>query len=238
MKRLIMAASDKGGVGKSFTTIQIVQWLKDQEREFRAFDPDHTNSTLLRFHPDAIFVDISKPQSMDQIALAFEEVPLVIVDGIGGQKGVFLKWINSVALFDIAKAMDMAMTFVLIVDEDKDTVAQTKETLLTVGDAVDWLVVKNHKTVGHTDMWDGSEGRQIAHELGAREITLPKLTEHLISEIQRNNLPIAEAVRTGILNMLDRSRCNIFISDFNEALSANSDILLDTEIDEPVGGEA
>jgi len=222
-----MAASDKGGVGKSFATVQIVQWLKDLGRKFRAFDPDHTNSTMLRFHEDAVFVDISKPQSMDQIALAFDTIPLVVVDGIGGQKGVFLKWIESVDLFDIAKAIELAMTFVVIVDEDRDTVFQTRETLEKVGSQVNWLVIKNHKTVGHTDMWDKSEARKIALDLGAREIILPKLDEHLISKLQRESLTVGRAGQSEKLNMLDRSRCLKYARTFGEALTANADIILD-----------
>lgn len=224
-----MAASDKGGVGKSFTMVQLVQWLKDKERLFRAYDPDHTNSTMMRYHSDAIFVDITNPESMDSIALAFDEVPLVAVDGIGGQKGVFLRWIESVDLFDIAKAIDLALTFVVIVDEDRDTVSQTRETLEKIGEKVDWLIIKNHKTVGHTDMWDNSETRKLAMTLGAREVVLPKLDEHLISKLQKDSLTIGKAATSDRINMLDRQRCRKYHQNFSEALEANSDILLDTE---------
>lgn len=211
--------------------VNLVQWYKDTERKFRCFDPDHTNSTLTRYHSESVFVDIRKPQSMDQIVEAVfrDGFPLVAVDGIGGQKGVFLNWIADVDLFSIVADSGLALTFVVIVDEDKDTVAQTKETIDTIGDKVDWFVVKNHKTVGHTDMWDNSKIRETAIKLGAREIVLPKLTEHLISMLQTNSLPVSEASQSKkIGSLMDRSRCHQYAKKLAASFETHADILTDT----------
>jgi hypothetical protein len=230
MKRAVIVASDKGGVGKSFFSVNFVQYLKDTERVFRAFDPDFTNSTLTRFQPDTTFVDITKKKSIDQIALAFDEVPLVAVDGIAGHKGMFLRWIEDVNLFEIASEIDLAITFVLVVDEDKDTVFQTSETLRAVGDKADWLIVKNHKVIGHTDMWDNSQAREFADSLDAREIVFDKFDEHLISKMQRANLTFASAAdNSEHFDWLDRQRCLRYKRQINAMFDENRDILLDTE---------
>lgn len=221
-----MCASDKGGVGKSFWTVNYVQWLKDTQRVFRAIDPDNTNSTLTRFHPDALFVDVANPESMDQIALSFDEVPLVVVDGMGGQKGVFLNWMESVDLFSIAPELGIQITFVIIVDEDKDTVYQAGETLRQIGKEVDWVVIRNLKTVGKTSIWDESEARKTAYSLGAREITFPKFSDHLISTLQKLNLPISRAVADARFNLLDQTRCKKYVeANFNDAFGANAEVL-------------
>ena len=45
-KRLILTAIDKGGVGKSFFCVRLIEWLREAHRSFIAFDPDFNNSTL------------------------------------------------------------------------------------------------------------------------------------------------------------------------------------------------
>ena len=232
-----MCASDKGGVGKSFWTVNYVQWLTDTRRVFRAIDPDNTNSTLTRFHPNSLFVDVSNPESMDQIALSFDEVPLVAVDGMGGQKGVFLKWMESVDLFSIAPELGIQITFVIVVDEDKDTVFQAGETLKQIGKEVDWVIVRNLKTVGKTSMWDKSDARKLAYDLGAREITFPKFDEHLVARLQEANMPISRAVDDTRFNLLDRQRCKKYAeANFHDAFEANADVLTADGDAEPADG--
>ena len=53
MKRqLNLILNGKGGVGKSFFAVNLVQFLKDKGVPFAACDSDNENSTLKRFHPD------------------------------------------------------------------------------------------------------------------------------------------------------------------------------------------
>ena len=59
MKRLILILNGKGGVGKSFFAVNLVQYLKDRGVAHVAIDSDNENSTLKRFHPDAVFVALA-----------------------------------------------------------------------------------------------------------------------------------------------------------------------------------
>jgi hypothetical protein len=243
MKRLVQVASEKGGVGKSHLTANLAQYYFDHGvAGVRLFDPDYTNSTLLRFHPGtAEFVDVKKPQSMDQIVDAFGEgATTVLVDGIGGQKGVFLDWIDDIGLLDLAQGIGLGVTFVLVVDEDKDTVHQSGHTIRTVGGRVDWLIAKNHKTVSHTDMWDRSEARAEALRFGAREIVLEKLPEHLISRLQMTNQTIARAGEDAErFSLWDRQRLKKYARALYAQFDEQRDILLGDEAwaaAEPGGG--
>src|SRR5437773_12536804 len=56
-KRLILILNGKGGVGKSFFAVNFIQYLKDREISYAAFDSDDENSTLKRFHSEVGFID-------------------------------------------------------------------------------------------------------------------------------------------------------------------------------------
>jgi hypothetical protein len=122
-KRLILVAMDKGGVGKSFFTILLTQWLRAHKREFLAFDPDYHNSTLTRFVPEAQFLDIRHSENLDRIIEVMQEHPLVVVDGVGSQQRIFLDWLEETNLLKLRHAMRLELTLVLIVEEDKAALA-------------------------------------------------------------------------------------------------------------------
>ena len=65
-KQIDLILNGKGGVGKSFFATNFVQTLKDRRLTHRAVDTDDENSTLLRFHADAEFLNIEKPREIDR----------------------------------------------------------------------------------------------------------------------------------------------------------------------------
>ena len=59
IKRLDLILNGKGGVGKSFFAVNFVQYLKDKNILHVACDCDNENSTLKRFHGEAVeFLDL------------------------------------------------------------------------------------------------------------------------------------------------------------------------------------
>lgn len=209
-KRLVLSASDKGGCGKSFFTIQLLQYLKEhpEEPKFRGFDPDHANRTLLAYHPDvASFIDVDKPNSIDECVRVLESADISVVDGLGSQaKRTFRSWAEEVNLFDIAPDLDLAVTYVCIVEEDRDTILQTKDALTATGDKVNWIIVKNFKQAKSLSLWEESATRKMAQELGAIEIELPKLAEHLAVFLTSRSMPVGIAAQCPEISILDRQR--------------------------------
>jgi cellulose biosynthesis protein BcsQ len=57
-KKFNTIINGKGGVGKSFFAVNFVQYLKDNGIPHTAVDTDNENSTLKRFHPESLFLDI------------------------------------------------------------------------------------------------------------------------------------------------------------------------------------
>ncbi len=205
-KRLILVAMDKGGVGKSFFTILLVQWLEARKQAFLAFDPDYQNSTLTRFVPEAQFLDISHSENLDRVIEVMDAHPLVVVDGVGSQQRIFLDWLDETNLLELRHGLRLELTLVLIVEEDKDTVHQAGEAVSRIGRNADWLVVRNQKTMPTSRIYDGSKARRELQASGASEMTLPKFTDHLVLHMQQNSQTMERALEGNQLFVIDRQR--------------------------------
>jgi hypothetical protein len=225
-KRLILVAMDKGGVGKSFFTILLTQWLQARQRAFLAFDPDYHNSTLTRFVPESQFLDIRHSENLDRIIEVMEDHPLVLVDGVGSQQRIFLDWLEETNLLKLRHTMNLELTLVLIVEEDKDTVHQAGEAVSRIGNQVDWLVVRNHKSMPSTRIYDQSKARKELLGCGAKEMTLPKLGDHLVFHLQQQSLTIQRALEDGRLFLIDRQRLVDYRKSIFSQFDANQTILL------------
>ncbi|HEY8899554.1 MAG TPA: hypothetical protein VIM61_04025 [Chthoniobacterales bacterium] len=225
-KRLILVAMDKGGVGKSFFTILLAQWLNAKGKPFLAFDPDYNNSTLTRFIPDSQFLDIRHSENLDRIIEVMQEHPLVLVDGVGSHQRIFLDWLEETNLLKLRHAMKLELTLVLIVEEDKDTVHQAGEAVSRIGNQVDWLVVRNHKTMPSSRIYDRSKARKELLSCGARELTLTKMNTELVFFLQQQSMTIDKALESNRLFLIDRQRLVDYRRSIFSQFEANSRILL------------
>src|SRR5438445_9361466 len=90
--RLILAATDKGHVGKSYVFKNMIQWLKEHPLKpgYRAFDLDKDGCDVLKkCHPEDPLVagiDLTEDAAMDVCVrvLGEEGVDVSVVDGRGG----------------------------------------------------------------------------------------------------------------------------------------------------------
>ena len=79
-KQFNAVINGKGGVGKSFFAVNFVQYLKDNAIAHIAVDTDNENSTLKRFHPEALFLNIADPTEIDSVFDMLDKTDLVVMD--------------------------------------------------------------------------------------------------------------------------------------------------------------
>ena len=171
MKRLVLVINGKGGVGKSFFAVNFVQFLKDHAVAHVAIDSDNENSTLKRFHPDAQFLDLSQRRELDAIFQALETTRLVVVDCRAASTDLFLDYFTEIDLPTILAALDVALTLVMPVNHELDSVDQLQRLAEQLGKTSSYLVVRN---AAHSDsfaLFDSAEIRvRLKDELAGREI--------------------------------------------------------------------
>ncbi len=226
VKRLILSATSKGGVGKSYVTINLIEWLQSLGTPFVAFDPDWCNSTLTRFYESAEFIDISEEVHLDNVIRAFERTDLVIADGVGSLQTKFVDWLEEARVFEMREQLGLEITFIVIIEEDKETVFQAGQAAKRVGNNANWLVVRNLKTSPVTEIYDGSNARKELLALGAREITIERLPWNLNSMLQKSSKSINGLIQDDSVFFLERQRLRSYQQRLFEEFAGARDVLL------------
>jgi CobQ/CobB/MinD/ParA nucleotide binding domain len=207
MKRLILIMNGKGGVGKSTFAINLVQHYKDLGLPHRSVDTDNENSTLKRFHSDADFVDMSLPRSLDLLIRLVEKTETVLVDCRAASTDLILGYLAEVNALDILTSLQTRLSVVMPVNHEPDSIEQICVIAGALGNRCDYVVVRNQVHSEHFSLYDSSRIRKrLLDELGAHEITMPKLYDWLVTALNQHNLTVTAAIAPGEISLIDRQR--------------------------------
>jgi len=231
VNRFLISATCKGGVGKSFFLVNLADWFTELDQKFTFFDSDFCNGTLTRFLPSSRFLNLQHSAEVSrEIHEALPESEVVAWDALGPLQQDLPEWLEQTFLQEEEGAANFRITMILMIEEDKDTVFQAGELARRLGDRVDWLVVKNHKTCSTSEIYDNSKARQELQKLGVMEITLERVPWSLLATIQRTSRSLSSLVLDESLPFLERQRLRTFQRRFFEQLETVRHLLLPTRI--------
>jgi len=206
-KRLDLVINGKGGVGKSFFAVNFVQFLKDKAIGHIAIDSDNENSTLKRFHSEARFLDLASRRELDSIFAALEKSNLVVVDCRAASTDLFLDYFAEVDLPAVLSALGAALTLIMPVNHEMDSVDQVQRVSDQLGKACGYVVVRN---AAHSDsfaLFESAEVRErLKSELSGRELTMPRMQDWLVEALNRENVTVTTATKHPAFSLLDRQR--------------------------------
>ena len=227
-KRLVLILNGKGGVGKSFFAVNFVQYLKDKGISHTACDCDNENSTLKRFHGEAVeFLDLSRPRGLDAMLRAFEKADLVVVDCRAASTEVFFDYFDEIDLRATLEALSVGLTLVMPVNHEADSVDQFQRIVNKLEDACAYVVLRNQVHDDTFAVYDQSVIRKrLRKDLGAKEITMTKLQPWLVEELSLKNLPITEAIKDGAFHLLDRQRLQTWQRKLYTEIESAAELLL------------
>src|SRR5260221_1998910 len=179
-KQINLILNGKGGVGKSFFAVNFVQALKERGLSHCTADTDDENSTLLRFHADAEFVNIQKPREIDRLFALLETANLLVVDCRAASTDLFLDYFAEINLCEVLGALDARLTLVTPVNHEADSVEQLRLLSARLNGDCRYVVVKNQAHSEHFRIYEDSKTRaRIMGELQGREITMSRLHDWL-----------------------------------------------------------
>lgn len=226
-KRLDLILNGKGGVGKSFFTVNFIQHLKDRRIKHVAIDTDNENSTLKRFHPNSVFVDLSRPSAVDPVFRELTGHSLVVVDCRAASTDIFLQYFTKMNAFDVFKELDAALTVILPINNDPDSVKQVQVLTDKFSDQVGYVVVKNRFFGEQFDIYDKSKTRlRLLDELDGKEIEMPVLEDWLVVALNQATTTITPVLRSDKFFIMDRQRLLNWQRDFYGQLECAYDFLL------------
>jgi len=230
MKRLDLILNGKGGVGKSFFAVNFVQFLKDRGIAHVAIDSDNENSTLKRFHPDTRFLDLNNRRELDGIFTALEKANLVVMDCRAASTDLFIDYFTEIDLPAVLSAMDAALTLVLPVNHESDSVDQIQRLADQFGKQCGYVVVRNASHSDSFALFESSEVRaQLKDKLGGREIAMSRLQDWLVESLNAENLTITAATKHPAFSLLDRQRLQTWQRKLYAEIESITDSLLPTK---------
>ena len=206
-KRLDLVLNGKGGVGKSFFAVNFVQFLKDKRIRHAVVDTDNENSTLKRFFPEAIYVDLSQPAALDRIIVELEANPLVVVDCRAASTDFFLQYFAKIDIFAVLKELDASLTIILPINHDPDSVRQIQLLIEQFRDRASYIIVKNLFFSQQFAIYDKSKTRaRLIEEFNSKEISMLMLEDWLVVGLNQATLTITPAIRSDKFYIPDRQR--------------------------------
>ena len=194
-------------MGKSFFAVNLVQYLKDMAVAHIAIDTDNENSTLKRFHSDAVFVDIASPRRLDGVFDGLTKANLAVVDGRAASSDLVLDYFGEIGLPGVLAELGASLTLAIPINHESDSVEQVQRFADQLGGACQYLIVRN---AAHSDsfaLYERMEIRgRLAREFGGREIDMPRLQDWLVEALNREDLTVTAATRHPSIGLLDRQR--------------------------------
>jgi len=228
MKRqLNLILNGKGGVGKSFFAVNLVQFFKDRGTPLIVYDSDNENSTLKRFHPDAEFVNLAQPRSLDEMFRALERAELVVVDCRAASTDVFLKYFAAIDVASVLRLLDARLTLLMPVNHEADSLDQIQRVVDELGEKARFVIIRNQVHGEAFALYDQSAVRvRLLKKLGGKEITMPRMEEWLVEGLNRTNLTITAAAKHESFYLLDRQRLVTWQKRLDAEIESAADILL------------
>lgn len=230
MKRLDLILNGKGGVGKSFFAVNFIQYLKDKGIAHTAIDSDNENSTLKRFHPDTRFLDLADRRGLDGIFSALEKSNLVVMDCRAASTDLFIDFFTAIDLSAVLSAMGVALTFVMPVNHEADSVDQVQRLADQFGKKCNYVVVRNAAHSESFELFQTSEVcAQLKNKLGGREIAMTQLQDWLVVALNQENVTVTAAAKHASFSLLDRQRLQTWQRKLYAEIESAADLLLPTK---------
>lgn len=234
-KQINLVINGKGGVGKSFFATNFVQYLKDGCIAHRAFDTDHENSTLKRFHAEAEFVSLEDKRGLDAIFHAAETSSMLVIDCRAASTDLFLDYFTELGLSETLGLYDAKLTLICPVNHEADSVEQVRLLSDSLGPQCRYVVVKNQAHSEAFTLYEGSKMRgHLVDTLHAREITMPRLYDWLVTALNRHNVTVTRALTHPSFHLLDRQRLKHWQSKLYAEMTKVADVLMPQDSPSPV----
>ncbi len=214
--RVVFPVGGKGGVGKTWTMLLLLQWIESLGVRFRALDCDDENSSLSRFYSEAEFVEIRDQFAIDKLVQTAVDgnVAVTLVDLPARCSEEFEQWLGVVPWEELA-ATGMKFTAIGVLEQSKDSLASVMHWHEFLGQHVDYVIALNRKT-DDGGLYLGSKARKELQKQGVVEIEVPKLDDRLVRELERTNVSIAGALASKeaseLTQVMNRSRLRRYLS--------------------------
>ncbi len=211
LHRLVIPIQTRGNLGKSTEAIARCEWMNRRGIAWSGYDLDAFNRTLSGTYGKVRFIEAGQEPEGELIKI-FRQITqseVTVVDPSAHMNRTILRAIDMVQLPKMcAEASARVTVLIYPVDEvsDMDDIAQTVETLT---DSVDWVIVRNPVKIPTSKFFQGSELEAELLSYGAKRLEIPSLLSDTRNHLRAREVQLGRGLSPA------------------EAL-ANTDVQLDT----------
>lgn len=231
MKTVTAVHGDKGGVGKTFTAQLTAAAFLNTGTAIKLIDGDAKNPGLWRYFngkPDEVLrINARRPEGIDELVEAILGAPGgVVVDLPAGGSETTAGFIGSgtsagsVDLLSLLEEIDARLTVLFVLDGGRDgIVALSDEVRRLPAEAVDWIIVRNHRTnpsFDRLDRWLERPGLPNFTVLDMPELDR-RVTEALVDAKAHIGEIDAVPAATALMKMRAKSALRIWTGELHKA---------------------
>jgi hypothetical protein len=208
--RAVVPIQTRGGLGKSTVAISQCAWMDRHGVPWRGYDLDVFNRTLSTTYPEEVMqIEPSREPEADIIKILRKvtQIPVSVIDPQAHMNKTIL---SAMAKVDFpkfaAQAQARATVLIFPIDEISD-MEDISETVDTLGDSVDWVVVRNRERIPTTKFFDGSQLEKQLSAYHAASLEIPSLLTDTRNHLRGIQIKLgraispAEAVASGDLGI-------------------------------------
>lgn len=200
----------RGNIGKSTEAVARCEWMNQRKIVWKGCDLDAFNRTLSTTYPDEVaFIETSQEPEGEIIRIlrGITQAEVTVIDPSAHMNRTILKAFGMVRFSELAAGVQARVTVLVFpIDEvsDMDDITETVETLK---DTVDWIVVRNRSKIPTTKFFDGSEIERSLVAYGAAFLELPSLLSDTRNHLRAHEVRLgrglspAEALRNPALKI-------------------------------------
>ena len=197
MATIHFIGGEKGGVGKSLVARLLAQYCIDHNKPFVGFDADRSHGALLRFYADyASPVVIDRYESLDAVVETAIEAAdkRMIVDLAAQTHQPLIRWMDDSGMLALAREFDIAVRYWHVMDNGRDSVDLLETLLDRFGAQLDYVLVLNQLRGDDFQILERSGQKARALSLGASVVTLPRLHEPAMTQIDARSTAMSRAL--------------------------------------------
>jgi hypothetical protein len=169
---VVIVGADKGGVGKTTTTIALIDYFKAQGVTFRAFDTEAPQGVLKRFFPDNTeVVDLTRSDGQMRVFDTLKTAQVTIIDVRAGLLSPTLRTLAEIGFLNGVREGRLKITVLHVLGSTQASFAEIKATAALVEGAKHYIVVNHANDASFMGLSD--EMKKAADGV----IDIPKLNE-------------------------------------------------------------
>jgi hypothetical protein len=195
--RLVLPIQTRGSLGKSTEAIIRAEWMRQHRVPWKGYDLDVYNRTLSETYPEEVILVEPSREPVSDIIKILRKVNQVAVTMIDPQAHMNKTILSAIAQIDFPKfaveALARATVLIFPIDEVSD-MEDISETVDTLGDSVDWIIVRNRERIPTTKFFDGSALEKQLQGYKAGYLDLPPLLTDTRNHLRGSQLKLGRTL--------------------------------------------